>query len=74
MTALEQLESTLETLGLTVVQFREHYNQQRPHSALADRTPVTQICVDLGEQITRTDLHEAMERFSWMLLSGRTVL
>jgi putative transposase len=31
--------SSLEDARQKVAKFREHYNQQRPHSALADRTP-----------------------------------
>jgi putative transposase len=31
--------STLEDARQKLAKFREHYNQQRPHSALADRTP-----------------------------------
>jgi transposase InsO family protein len=35
---LEWLSSLDETRP-KLAKFREHYNQQRPHSALADRTP-----------------------------------
>ncbi len=31
--------STLEDAWQNLAKFREHYNQQRPHSSLADRTP-----------------------------------
>ena len=31
--------SSLEDARQKLAKFREHYNHQRPHSALADRTP-----------------------------------
>jgi putative transposase len=31
--------SSLDDAGAKLARFREHYNRERPHSALADRTP-----------------------------------
>ena len=41
--------SSLDDAGLKLAKFREHYNHQRPHSALADRTPADFAALHRGK-------------------------
>jgi len=51
--------SSLDDAGQKLAKFREHYNQQRPHSALADRTPAA--FAELHRQKASTLLGRALQ-------------
>jgi Integrase core domain len=44
--------SSLDDARQKLAKFREHYNQQRPHSALADRTPAAFAALHRGKAST----------------------
>jgi len=49
--------SSLEDARQKLAKFREHYNHQRPHSALADRTPAAFLELHrLGKEKASTSL------------------
>ena len=52
--------STLEDARQKLAKFREHYNQQRPHSSLADRTPAAFAALHRGK--ASTSLGHALQR------------
>ena len=53
--------STLDDARQKLAQFREHYNQQRPHSALADRTPAAFAALHRPEQNFSTLMRRALQ-------------
>lgn len=53
--------STLDDARQKLAQFREHYNQQRPHSALADRTPAAFAALHRPEQNFSTLMGRALQ-------------
>lgn len=44
--------TSLDDARQKLAKFREHYNQQRPHSALADRTPAAFAALHRGKAST----------------------
>jgi putative transposase len=53
--------SSLEDAREKLSKFREHYNQQRPHSALADRTPAAFASLHRPEQKVSTLMGRALQ-------------
>ena len=54
--------SSLEDARQKLAKFRQHYNHQRPHSALADRTPAAFAELHrLGKEKASTSLGRALQ-------------
>src|SRR5204863_2420613 len=53
--------SSLEDASAKLARFREHYNRERPHSALADRTPAA-----------FAELHRSKEKSSTLMGRAKT--
>ena len=61
--------TSLDDARQKLAKFREHYNQQRPHSALADRTPAAFAALHRGKASTsmgRNRLQSRRKGFTWV--------
>jgi len=53
--------TSLDEARQKLTKFREHYNHQRPHSALADRTPAAFAALHRPEQNVSTLMGRALQ-------------
>ena len=66
--------TSLDDARQKLAKFREHYNQQRPHSALADRTPAAFAALHRGKASTsmgRGQQREFFFRHGWAETPGK---